>query len=69
MEHKGVEANSEPASKERGKKHVIFKVSGTAPDEKKVKVGKLFEIDKTRYSSFKKLLIVTAYVNRFINHI
>ena len=40
MEHKGVEANSEPASKERGKKHVIFKVSGTAPDEKKSKGGK-----------------------------
>ena len=28
-----------------------------------------FGIDKTRYSSFKKLLKVTAYVNRFINYI
>ena len=66
---KVVEANSEPASKERGKKHVIFKVSETAPDGKKVKVGKLLEIDKTRYSSFKKLLRVTPYVNWFINPI
>ena len=32
-------------------------------------MGKPFEIDETKYSSFKKLLRVTAYVNRFINHI
>ena len=63
-----VEANSESVSEERGKKHVILEVSGTAPDEKKVKVRKLFEIDEARYSSFKKLLKVTAYVNRFINY-
>ena len=30
---------------------------------------KPFEIDKTRYSSFKKLLKVTAYINLFISHI
>ena len=63
-----VEANSESISEERGKKHVIFEVSGTAPDENKVKVTKLFEIDEAGYSSFKKLLRVTAYVNRFINY-
>ena len=63
-----VEANSESVSEERGKKHVILEVSGTAPDEKKVKVRKLFEIDEARYSSFTKLLKVTAYVNRFINY-
>ena len=53
---------------ERWKKHVIFEVSATAPDENKVKVRKPFEIDEARYSSFKKLLRVTAYVNRFINY-
>ena len=41
----------------------------TASDENKIKVRKLFEIDKTRYSSFKKYLRVTVYVNQFINHI
>ena len=62
------EANSESVSEERGKKHVIFEVSGTAPDENKVKVRKPFEIDEARYSSFKKLLRVTAYVLRIINY-
>ena len=63
-----VEANSESVSEERGKKHVIFEVSGTAPDENEVKVRKHFEIDEARYSSFKKLLRVTAYVHRIINY-
>ena len=49
--------------------YVISKVSGAAPDKNKVKVGKNFEIDETRYSSIKKLLKVPAYVNRFINHV
>ena len=48
---------------------MIFEVSGTVPDESKVKVRKTFETDETKYSSFKKLLGVTAYVNRFINYI
>ena len=48
MEHKVVETNSESVSEERGKKHVIFEVSGTASHENKVKVRKPFEIDKTR---------------------
>ena len=61
-----VEANSESVSEERGKKHMIFEVPGTAPDENIVKVRKLFETDEARYSSFKKLLRVTAYVNRLL---
>ena len=52
-----VEANSESVSGERGKKHVIFEVSGTGPDENKVKVRKPFEIDEAKYSSLKKLQI------------
>ena len=48
---------------------MIFAVSGTAPDKNKVKVRKPFEIDEARYSSFKKLLRITAYVNQFINYI
>ena len=49
--------------------HVISKVSGAAPYKNKVKVGKSFEIDETRYSSINKLLKVPAYVNRFISHV
>ena len=49
--------------------HVISKVSGAAPYKNKVKVGKSFEIDETRYSSINKLLKVLAYVNRFISHV
>ena len=64
-----VEANSEFASEEREKKHMIFEVSATHHDQNKIKVRKPFEIDEERYSSFKKLLRVTAYVNRFINYI
>ena len=47
---------------------MIFEVSGTAPDENKRKVRKPFAINEARYSSFKKLLRVTAYVNRFFNY-
>ena len=64
-----VKANYEPVSEERGKKHVIFEVLGTAPDENKVDVRKPFEIDETRYSSFKKHLRATAFWNLFINYI
>ena len=63
-----VDVNSESASEKKGKKHVIFEVSGTAPDKNKGKVRKPFEINEARYSSFKKLLRVTAYVNRFFNY-
>ena len=63
------EANSEFVSEERGNKHMIFEVSATHHDQNKIKVRKPFEIDEERYSSFKNLLRVTAYVNRFINYI
>ena len=53
-----VEANSESVSEKRGKKHVIFEVSGTAP-----------EIDKTKYYFFRRPLRVTSCVNRLFNHI
>ena len=66
---KEVEANSESVFEARGNKHVIFEVSGAAPDKKKLKAEQPFKIDETRYHSLKKLLRVTAYVNLFINHI
>ena len=48
---------------------MISEVSATHHDQNKIKVRKPFEIDEERYSSFKNLLRVTAYVNRFINYI
>ena len=48
---------------------MIIDISGIALGENKVKMRKPFEIDESRYSSFKKLLKVTAYTNLFINHI
>ena len=44
---------------------MIFEVSGTVLDENIIKVEKSFKIDKTKYSSIKKLLRFTAYLNRF----
>ena len=64
-----VKAKYESISEEREKKHVIFEVLGTAPDNYQVEVRKPFEIDDTRYSSFKKRLRPTVFWNRFINYI
>ena len=50
---KVVEANSESVSEKKRKKHMIFEVSGTAPDENKVKAGKPLRLIKQNIISSK----------------
>ena len=60
--------NYTPFSKDdlddRGDSDIIFEMSATQPEVQSVKSP--FGIDETRYSSYNKLLRVTAYANRFI---
>ena len=63
-----IETNSKSVSQENRINQVVYKMSGAALDENRGKGRKTFEIDEAKYSSFKKLLKVTVYANRFINH-
>ena len=46
--------------------NIIFEMSAMQPDSRPILSP--FEIDETKYSSYQKLLRVTAYTNRFITN-